>query len=123
GFAAWCMIVATTALFVMGSRSRFLDEAQRVDMGGFKILAGNRAIFYGMLGLCGVQCVQRYSDFTHGVMFNTALLIIRLRCHNPYPSWELPSLMLISALVKSVGVYGSTAPKISPIWTVPLERE
>src|SRR5699024_4122084 len=103
GFNGLCLIVANNTQFVIGNRTRFLDEAQRVDMGGFKTFARNREIFYGTLGLCGVQCLQRYSDFTHGVMFNTELLIIRLRCHNPYPSWELPSLMLISALVKSVG--------------------
>src|SRR5699024_12349768 len=103
GFNGLCLIVANNTQFVIGNRTRFLDEAQRVDMGGFKTFARNREIFYGTLGLCGVQCLQRYSDFTHGVMFNTELLIIRLRCHNPYSSWELHSLMLIYAFVNFVG--------------------
>src|SRR5699024_6465966 len=87
--------------FVIGDGTRFFNQTQGVDMGRFKSLTRNWKVFDSALGLRRIQGMLWYPDFAHGVVFDTELLIIRLRCHNSHPSWELPWFILISALVGS----------------------
>src|SRR5699024_9721322 len=115
------LFIGDHAQLMVCDGASFFDQAQCVNVGGFKTLTGNWKVFYGTLSLCRVQCTHWYPDFAHRVMFDTELLIIRLRCHNPHPMLGMTQ-GYVCCSHKTAG-QGFTGPKISPICTEPSDRE